>query len=419
MKVVFYTENYVVGGCDRFLVDLIRNLDPGTFVTSLAGNHNPAFDQWLAEKLPAHLPRHETRVSTLPNSRIVKRVQPLLSRGDAPADKPRAARPRRVLVALGSAAVRYEQIVPNYVRLRRLFRELRPDVLHINNGGYPGGETCRLAALAARAEGVRGIVHFVHSTSSPPAFPAGVERLFDRRIDAATDVWLTAADRASKALHERREIPLERIETVHYGIDAPESVDGPSESVRTKGAVAAVVASFDPGKGHATLVDALALLKRDGFGLTTLLIGEGPERPAIEQRVADAGLAEDVQFLGWRNDVPKLLAASDLLVLPSVAFECLPYSILEAMSHGLPVVATDLAGIPEEVVDGVTGRVVRPADPAELAHAIRDVAGDSQRARVMGQKGKERVAAEFSLNRMVIRMSEIYRRVSSNSSRPA
>jgi glycosyltransferase involved in cell wall biosynthesis len=80
------------------------------------------------------------------------------------------------------------------------------------------------------------------------------------------------------------------------------------------------------------------------------------------------------------------------------------------MSRGLPVVSTDVAGIPELVVDGVTGRVVPPADVAELTRAIRDVAGDPSRARTMGQKAKERVASEFSLERMVARMSDIYTR---------
>src|SRR5262249_40100821 len=161
---------------------------------------------------------------------------------------------------------------------------LRPDVLHINNGGYPGGETCRLAALAARAERVRAIVHYVHSTASARSFPASLERLLDRRIDDATDLWLTAADRAAHALSERRGIPRGRSEPVHYGIRMPDA----SKTRGTAGGadgrpVIAVVASFDPGKGHAVLIDALMMLKQDGFVARTLLIGEGPERAAIER----------------------------------------------------------------------------------------------------------------------------------------
>src|SRR5262249_43368680 len=160
---------------------------------------------------------------------------------------------------------------------------------------------------------------------------------------------------------------------VHYGIDVPAAVEVTNGRSSRERPVASVVASFDPGKGHAVLIDALNVLKRQGIRMTTQFIGVGPERASVERRVAESGLQDDVNFLGWRNDVDQLLAGSDLLVLPSVAYECLPYSILEAMGHGLPVVATDLAGIPEEVVDGVTGRVVPPADVAALARAIRDV----------------------------------------------
>jgi glycosyltransferase involved in cell wall biosynthesis len=403
VKLVFYTENYVVGGCDRFLADLIENLDHDLFDVQLAGNPNPSFDRWLADRLPSHLPRHEVVVATLPNSRLVRRTRPALLGTDGPSAG------RRGIAAVGSAGLRYAQVALNYRRLRRLFRELRPDVLHINNGGYPGAETCRLAALAARAEGVPGIVHFVHSTATPPVFPSAVERAFDRRIDAATDVWVTAADRAASALHEHRAIPRDRIRTVHYGIAATRDAGRARPAARDgRPPTAVVVASFDPGKGHAVLIDALAALERDGFALRTLLVGTGPERDAVERRAVRAGVDGDVRFLGWRDDVPRILDESDLLVLPSIAFECLPYSILEAMLHGLPVVASDLAGIPEEVIDGETGRVVPPGDAPALARAIRDVLGDPARARAMGEKGRERVESTFGLDRMVAQMREIY-----------
>ena len=155
-----------------------------------------------------------------------------------------------------------------------------------------------------------------------------------------------------------------------------------------------------------------------GTRITTDFIGVGPEQASVERRVAERGLQDDVRFLGWRNDVDELLADSDFLVLPSIAYECLPYSILEAMGHGLPVVATDLAGIPEEVVDGVTGRVVPPADVEALAQAIREVAASPERARAMGQKGKEHLAAKFSTERMVARMSEIYVRLAGTKAAP-
>jgi glycosyltransferase involved in cell wall biosynthesis len=407
VKVVFYTENYVIGGCDRFLVDLIRNLDANVFTACLAGNVNLTFDDWLAERIPSQLPRHTINVSTLPSSRLIRHAEGAFVGGGSHTPKRGAG---RELARVGGAALRYAQLGPNYVRLRRLFRRLEPDVVHINNGGYPGGETCRLAAFAARAEGVRGIVHFVHNMAYPPPFPQRTERELDRRIDAATDLWLTAADRATHALHEQRGIRLGRIETVYYGIDV--STNGNTSRRHRDRRTLAVVASFEPRKGHTVLLEALAALKRDGFTTTTLLVGDGPERSAMERKTEALGLSDDVRFLGWRKDVDEILSSqSDLLVLPSLSNECLPYAILEAMSYALPVVSTDVAGIPEQVVDGVTGRVVPPGDPVALEQAIRDVAGAPELAHAMGQRGKERLTAKFSTERMVERMSDIYLRL--------
>ncbi len=93
--------------------------------------------------------------------------------------------------------------------------------------------------------------------------------------------------------------------------------------------------------------------------------------------------------MGYRADVPDLLAAADLFVLPS-RFEGLPLAVLEAMAHGLPVVATRVGGTDEVVIDGVTGRLVGPGDPDALAAAIGDVLGDPDHARALGLKGQAR-----------------------------
>jgi glycosyltransferase involved in cell wall biosynthesis len=139
-----------------------------------------------------------------------------------------------------------------------------------------------------------------------------------------------------------------------------------------------------------------------------LLVGTGAERDRVEARAAELGVSEQLRFLGWRGDVDRILASSDALVLPSTSNECLPYAILEAMGHGLPVVSTDVAGIPEEVADGETGRVVPPADDAALAEAIADVLRDRDRARAMGAAGRRRLQTEFTVERMTARMRAVW-----------
>jgi glycosyltransferase involved in cell wall biosynthesis len=166
------------------------------------------------------------------------------------------------------------------------------------------------------------------------------------------------------------------------------------------------------------LLSALAALRRQGLEFCAVLVGDGPGRGSLEQQVAMLELSQYVRFLGWRDDVPRLLDAADVFVLPSVAYECLPYAILEAMAHGLPVVATDLAGIPEAVVNGETGRVVPPADPLALSDALRDVLDLPDRGRSWGQAGLRRVASCFALDQMVEAVSDLWSEAARDARRP-
>jgi glycosyltransferase involved in cell wall biosynthesis len=153
-----------------------------------------------------------------------------------------------------------------------------------------------------------------------------------------------------------------------------------------------------------TLLDALAATP----GVRAALVGVGEAREKVEARAAALGLADRIRFLGWRRDVDAILAAADALVLPSLANECLPYAILEAMAHGLPVIGTDVAGIPEEVADGQTGFVVAPGDATALADRLGRLAADPQLRRALGEAGRRRVTSEFSLDRMAAATTAVW-----------
>lgn len=178
--------------------------------------------------------------------------------------------------------------------------------------------------------------------------------------------------------------------------------------------VAINVASFYAVKAQDILVKAASRLKSAGLPVTTLLLGDGAERAHVEKLARELGLTEqDVRFLGFRNDVPDLLAASDLFVLPSRA-EGLPMSILEAMSHRLPVVCTPVGGNPELVIDGQHGRLI-PVDQDEaLAEAMAALVSDPALRKRQGDAGYLRVTQDFSFERTHSRYEAIYRRVLGN-----
>ncbi len=157
------------------------------------------------------------------------------------------------------------------------------------------------------------------------------------------------------------------ITVIYNGVDPP-SPRRTRAAVRAaldlgEGPVALHVANFLPVKGHDILMRALAQVRDRGVRLTVVTAGDGIERAAVEAQAKQLGLGpEQVRFLGFRADVPDLLAAADLFVLPS-RMEGLPLAVLEAMSHGLPIVTTRIGGNPEVVTDGEHGLLVPIEDP--------------------------------------------------------
>ena len=164
-----------------------------------------------------------------------------------------------------------------------------------------------------------------------------------------------------------------------------------------------MVSSFQPKKGHAVLVKALA----SSAALRSVrldLVGTGPLEPAMRSLVLAAGLEDQVTFHGDQPEdaVRRMVAGSDALVQPSVVapdgdMDGIPNTLIEAMALGIPVVTTSLSGIPELVIDGKTGVVVRPGDPAALATGIQTLIEDPAAAKRRAAAGLAKVSAEFDI----------------------
>jgi glycosyltransferase involved in cell wall biosynthesis len=177
------------------------------------------------------------------------------------------------------------------------------------------------------------------------------------------------------------------------------------------------VAVLRAQKGLDVLVRAVAEAARELPALRVAIAGEGPERERLEALAAELGVADRVQLLGHRSDVPDLLASFDVAVSSSW-FEGSPLAAMEYMDAGLPVVATRVGGMPDLIEDGVHGRLVEPGDPVALAAAIVEVVGDRERAAAMGARARERRRAEFDLNGTVRRLEDLYERLAAERGLP-
>ena len=169
-----------------------------------------------------------------------------------------------------------------------------------------------------------------------------------------------------------------------------------------------VVGYLEDIKGHRYLLQALPNIVQRHSNIMVAFVGDGVLKTSLQTRVLETGLSDHVIFAGWQEDVPRILANSDLLVLPSLS-EGLPLVVLEAMSAGLPVVATRVGGIPEAVIEERTGLLTDPASSQGLEKAILRLLQDPERMRSMGEAGLSRAREQFDVHRMVAETCDIYR----------
>lgn len=209
-------------------------------------------------------------------------------------------------------------------------------------------------------------------------------------------------------------IPANRIDVIYNGIDLtrfPKNYD--KNTVRKElelpvnRPLIGIIARLDPIKDHKTLIDAVGLLKTEISAVVLLIVGDGPTRPSLENQVKKAGLENNVVFVGMRTDVPQLLMALDVFVLPSI-MEAMSVTLLEAMSAQIPVIATDVGGNREVVIAGETGELVPVNDPETLARSLKTILADKTQSRKMGIAGRKRVEEFFTFTQMIDQYKNMY-----------
>lgn len=289
------------------------------------------------------------------------------------------------------------------VRLARAFRANDVDLVH-THGHFGVNVAGRVAARLAGAS----VISHMHIEN---AFRSGRGRALQVQLDNATArlcAAIVAVSDATRASLERQGYPTARLRTIHNGIDEQPSAEPVELAPRP---TVLQIARLAEVKGQHTLLRALTRLDAHVVLVGVDIEHGGAYRRTLEDEAQRLGVADRVVFAGQRDDVPALLAGTDVFCLPSSA-EGLPIVVLEAMSAGRPVVASAVGGTPELVADGVTGVLVPPEDPDALADALASLLADPARARALGDAGRERVRREFSLRQMTTRVIDLYNQVS-------
>jgi len=287
------------------------------------------------------------------------------------------------------------------VELIRLFRRERPQIVHASSS--KAGILGRLAASATRVP-IRLFTVHGWAFSAYSGVSSLLYRVSDRLMSPLTTVTICVSEKELAAGLEARTCRPERTVVIHNAVDvsaAPRSShDRPVPRLVAVGRLKAP-------KDFLTLVRSLAALTDRAF--EALIVGDGPDRDEEAAEIQRFGLEGRVLLAGERSDVPALLADSDVFVLSSRS-EGLPVSVLEAMAAELPVVASDVGGLAELVIDGETGMLVPSGDPAALAEALGRLLDDRQLRQKLGAAGRARAEASFDLAEFRRAHVELYHR---------
>jgi glycosyltransferase involved in cell wall biosynthesis len=286
----------------------------------------------------------------------------------------------------------------------RQLRACGPQVFHAHLSWPLACKFGLVGAVLARVPATVATAHLYFD------FPVDPSILIQQRIVCAVVGGYTAvSENVARQMSRKLRWPARKFRVIRNSIPqaalehTPQDCSSRPTSENKRRPVVLTVARLDEQKGHCYLLEAAAQLPEVDFALA----GDGTLRASLEAQARSLGLAQRVQFLGHRTDIPDLLASCDVFVLPSL-YEGLPLSILEAMAACKPVIATQIGGTDEAVIAGETGLLVPPANPAALAEAIRTILAHPELARRLATSGRRRVQQEFSENRMIRQFTELY-----------
>jgi glycosyltransferase involved in cell wall biosynthesis len=395
MRIVFFTELSHAGGVDTFLANIVSSWPRADDELLILGN--------------AKWPGLSTLCDILAGQATVKSHRVPVY-GDLTRNRSKLARyalavmVRPLLAGFG------------YFKLRLLFKRIQPDRLIVVAGGYPGGDSIRLALLAWAHSSAchRLAVLNIHNLIEP----ASRLSLFSDRIDtyiAKRCAALVTVSKASLDTVRKRPGLLNVPSTwIHNGLEDP----GPNmvdPSIRTdfgvpeNKSVIVMLATYEQRKGHSFFLNIFKRIIEQGIDAVVVICGQGSESEIekVKNQVVDLGIERNVVLHGYRKDAKRLLTVADIVVVPSQDAESLPYIAIEALAYGVPIVACSVGGLPEIITNGEGGWCVSVRDETQFEQHLRCLLNDRDLRLAQGKAGRSHFENRFTDTRMSIEYMKI------------
>jgi L-malate glycosyltransferase len=300
------------------------------------------------------------------------------------------------------------------------FKLINPDLIFINNGGYPAARTCRSAVFTAKLLGIKNILFMVNNIAVPYKT---IKRFFDYPIDYFiknfTDLFLTASQYAKDVLMNVLRLKSNHILLALNTFDS-KSVTVPSHEVKQQLEISkdtfiiGSVGELAKRKGHHVLIDAINIIAESlEQKIQVLIIGDGPEKEVLNKLINDYNLSKLIKLIPFTDNIFNYYNIFDLYVHPTVADDDLPFAVREAMSLGLPIIASDFAGIPELIEHGNNGILVEPNQPEKLSAQIYELIINEDKRNLMGENNHKVFENKLSKKVILKNYQQIFSRYTS------
>jgi glycosyltransferase involved in cell wall biosynthesis len=303
-----------------------------------------------------------------------------------------------------------------WLGLRRLLRQEQVDILNTHSSVDSWVGFLAWLTMIPRPRLVR-TRHL--STPVAPNWPT-------RRLYRAPAAVITTGEAISALLHQRLGVPWERLHAIPTGVPLADFTPRPPDPnlaarlrLPPEALVFGTVSVLRSWKGHLYLLEALKYLLEEGLAASLIIVGDGPYRPVIEDKIQEMGLAPQVRLVGHQENVPDWLALMDAFVLASYANEGVPQALLQALAMGKPVAATRTGGIPEVIVPGETGLLAPPRNSQALAQNMSRLVRDAALREKFSHQGPQVVTSRYSLDRMADALEALYAEIMETGPVPA
>jgi glycosyltransferase involved in cell wall biosynthesis len=437
-KVLFYSGHCeIVGGDAKYLFELVNKLNCNRYDVKITTDRNPVF----ADRANQYLDR-DVAIEYLDTKPILFKkpfIEILREKTDMHKDSNSVAGILSTVLAYRIFgynvyhALKYlclklgrvlsfgglRDLLFNVRIFHKLFRENRDiDIFHFNNGGYPGKAAGLVAVFMSRFYGVKKTVMSVHNLPGRKEWYRISDHIADMVVSRCCKKIIIASDNLKKEMVIRRNISESRIITIFCGLDDADVLTAEQVIAKKKEIglnagvpVLSMTSNLDEErKGHSALFKAMVDVKRRYPVVKLLVIGDGIKKRELIKLSENSGLKDNIIFLGYREDITDLNGIVDIVIVPSIGFEAVPYSIREAMRAVKPVITTDAGGCAEAVEDGINGLVVPQADPGALARAILKLLDDRALCSRMGRAGRDIFENKFLMHDKILEHENVYGR---------